>query len=107
MTTFLAVIGAVTLVSCTSSGLLLWVLVRRHNRIRARQVQSLLAHMSRHPAGRNLRPGTTSGGFPFRAYPCGHKLFAPTLDEIEHVHLLHVTQCPIAQKSLPNRKDAA
>lgn len=68
------------------------VLARRHQWIRARQVEPLLAHMARHPAGRAL--------FSFRARPCGHLLHAPSLDviEMEHIEFHHVLTCVVAEE---------
>jgi hypothetical protein len=90
LTTFLAVIGAVATVSCTSSGLLLWWLIRRHNRIRAAQVENLLAHMARHPAGRNIPDGE-----PFHARTvCGHKIYGDSLGDLLVNEVYHSRVCP-------------
>jgi len=70
-------------------------LIRRHKRIRAKQVESLLAHMARHPAGRRLHPL----GRPVIVLPCQCVLFCESGDRLdaELMALAHVEKCDIAR----------
>jgi hypothetical protein len=94
-----AVVGVWTCLGCVVL-VLAGVLVRRHRRMRARQVESLLAHMARHPAGSR---------FAFRARPCGHKLYTSSLDvlDMEHLEFDHALSCPVTEQILSNERDAA
>ena len=71
-----------------------WNNLCRHNR-------RLDAAVERHPAnGCDDWTPPDPQLFPFRARPCRHQLWAPTLDEteMEHQELLHVDLCPVAQE---------
>jgi hypothetical protein len=105
----LAWFGALTLTTSAVLLLALWGAARDERRYTQRRLEA----MERHPAGGSwltgpnplldvlIRPGVdgwTPDRFPFRARPCRHLLYAPSLDEVEHLELLHAAHCPVARE---------
>jgi hypothetical protein len=67
---------------------LIWS-ARRHARIRAAQVENLLAHMARHPAGRNIPDGE-----PFHARTvCGYEISGDSLGDLLVNEVYHSRTC--------------
>lgn len=96
----LAILGFWVCAGIGAALMLGWLIRRARRRHEAEVFAVLCEAVERHPAGGTL--------FAFRARPCGHKLYTPSLDviDMEHLELTHVTTCPVAQELLP-RKDAA
>lgn len=95
MSAFLLLLAALVLMASGSVLTFGW-LIARHRRIRARQVESLLAHMARHPAGSRV----PEPSWPIRARPCRCELHISRLDavEAEYAELIHIQQCPVARE---------
>jgi hypothetical protein len=97
----LAGIGTLTLTSIAAILLWAWLCNRARRKRTVETFAELVDAIERHPAG--------SAMYAFRARPCGHLLHSRSLDflELEHVELLHIEVCTLAQKLLPNRKKAS
>ena len=85
MTTALLVVDHLAGVGVGALFTLIW-LARRHARIRAWQVENLLQHMARHPAGRNVEP------FKVRTV-CGHLIFGDSLGDLLVNEVYHARTC--------------
>lgn len=91
MTAVWLVIGGVACAWIGAALLLTW-LWSRHQRIRKAQLASLLAHIERHPAGRNLlaeRP------WDLPAPCCGGTIYGDSLPELLVNRAYHESQCPV------------